>query len=850
MASAPPTPLGLPGAPAPGGDDALHASVWRAPLVHAALAVTAGIVLDRYAAVPLGASLAVAAVCLVAWACARTASRRGLPLAYLALAGVAAGAAYHHYRRDVYPADDIGHSATPEPRTAQLRGVLDEEPFWIPAEPAGPLRSMEQGGSTASVLRVTHLHRHAGWVEASGKVRLVVAGRVPGPHAGDEVEVVGQLSSILGPANPGEFDRAAYWRDQGVRARMNVKKTPGGVTRLARRWPESVNGWLAVTRGWGEGVLDRALPRRSSGLAMALILGDEKALADAAWEKYKRTGVIHVLAVSGQHLVVLAMFLWWGLRLAGVRQRHGAWVVAVVLLSYALLTGGRPPAMRAAVMVCAACGGMILRRRTLPANLFALAWLAVALLNPCDLFGYGCQLSFLSVAVLLWGTRRLFHKEYEPLEAVIEESRPAWQRRLRRLVWVVCESYAVTAIIWLSITPLAASRSHVVPQIGLALGPPLTLLASIALLSGFVLLMAGAVCWPLTGVLAPVVDYCLAASEALVDNTDNWPLAHRYVGDIPEWWLWILYLGLLAVLTQGPLRRRWRWGLTAGLGWLCVGLLAGAARLPADELRCTFLAVGHGGCTVLETPDGRTLLYDAGSLAGPDVARRQIAPFLWSRGVRRVDEVILSHADLDHFNGLVELLDRFAVGQVTCTPTFADKDTPGVRHTLAVLQRRGIPVRIAKAGDRLTAGAVTLDVLHPPARGPDGNENARSLVLQVRHAGHTLLLTGDLEGPGLARVLGLPRRPVDVLQAPHHGSPAANKPELAAWAGARVVVSCQGRPRRPGPPKEPYTARGAHWLATWPDGAVTVRSHESGLVVETFTTGQRLVLRAEAPPAN
>jgi competence protein ComEC len=86
--------------------------------------------------------------------------------------------------------------------------------------------------------------------------------------------------------------------------------------------------------------------------------------------------------------------------------------------------------------------------------------------------------------------------------------------------------------------------------------------------------------------------------------------------------------------------------------------------------------------------------------------------------------------------------------------------------------------------------------------------------------------------------------------APHHGSPAANKPELAAWARPRVVVSCQGRPRSPGGMKEPYTARGAHWLATWPDGAITVRSHPSGLVVETFVTGQRLVLRADAPTAN
>ncbi len=270
--------------------------------------------------------------------------------------------------------------------------------------------------------------------------------------------------------------------------------------------------------------------------------------------------------------------------------------------------------------------------------------------------------------------------------------------------------------------------------------------------------------------------------------------------------------------------------------------------MPSDELRCTFLAVGHGGCTAIETPDGRTLLYDAGSLAGPDVTRRQIAPFLWQRGIRRIDEVIFSHADLDHFNGLVDLLDRFAVGQVTCTPTFADKATPGVRHTLNVLRQRGIPLRIVKAGDRLTAGEVVLEALHPPAIGPDGNENARSLVLLLRHAGHTLLLTGDLEGKGLRRVVGeLPPRRVDVLMAPHHGSHLTNTTELARWARPRVVVSCQGRPPLRSEVRQRYRQVGAHLFDTFQHGAVTIRSHVNGLIVETFTTKECLAVRSGLP---
>jgi competence protein ComEC len=123
-----------------------------------------------------------------------------------------------------------------------------------------------------------------------------------------------------------------------------------------------------------------------------------------------------------------------------------------------------------------------------------------------------------------------------------------------------------------------------------------------------------------------------------------WRGAYVYIPDVPLWWLAIFYTGLLAALTQRPLRRHWPWALATGLGWLALGLLVGLARRTPGEFRCTFLAVGHGGCAVLETPDGRTLLYDVGALTGPEVTRRHVAPYLWHRGVRRVDEVFLSQA--------------------------------------------------------------------------------------------------------------------------------------------------------------------------------------------------------------
>ncbi len=809
----------------------------------AALAYTGGVVLDHYTAVPFAVSFLLMLGGMIGWLVASFSKRTRLPLVFLALAATAFGAAYHHYRRDFYPADDVAGAATAEPWPVQMRGFLDEEPLHSPAHP-DPLRSIEAGESTTTILRATAIRQGNDWTTVSGRVHLMISGAAIDIHAGDEVEAVGRLSLIHGPANPGEADAAATWRNRGVRAQLITAKTADGVTRSERGWTASPSGWLAMVRGWGRRTLADALPPETSEIAAALVLGDGSAMTQAEWDKFIRNGVVHALAISGQHLMILAVVLWWLLRRLGVRQRHGAIVVALFLLAYALLAGGRPPALRAAVAVCAVCGALVIRRRTLPANLFALSWLAVALLDPTDIFSPGCQLSFLSVAILQWGVRPWLEREPDELQRAIDEARPAWLRWLRWLGGVILKSYLLTLIICAAIAPLAASHYHLVSPIGILLGPPLVLLTAIALIAGFLLLGAAALCPPLTYLIAPVVYYSLGGCESLVDLCDGWPFARFYVGDVRQWWLWIFYVALLAMLTQRPLRQRWRWGLAAGLGWLCVGLLCGV-RLPSDELRCTFLAVGHGGCTVLETADGRTLLYDAGALGGPDVTRRQIAPFLWHRGVRRIDEVFLSHADLDHFNGLPELLERFAVGQVTCTPTFADKTTEGVRQTMAALRQRGIAVRIVKAGDDLKAGDVQLRVLHPPAVGPEGNENTRSMVLEVRHAGHTLLLTGDLEGPGLQRVLELPPFRIDIFQAPHHGSRFANIPELAEWARPRVAVSSQGPPRGPGGVPEPYTARGARFLSTWADGAITIRSHSTGMVVETFVTGQRFVLRTE-----
>jgi competence protein ComEC len=816
----------------------IREAIGRAPLAPVALLATAGILADRAGGVPGPVWPALLAAGLLGW----LAARRTGPVAATGLAvAIAATAGWHHHlARFVFPPDDVGFFATDEPRLVRLRGRLAEEPTYDPPAANNPLRGLPEAARTRCLLAADELLGDAGAQPVSGLVALTLVGPRPALRAGDAVEVTGWFARPRGADNPGERDPAAALLDRRVRAVLHVRHVGPGSVSVASdpRW--SWTGMWSAVRAWSRQQFDATLPPREAGIAAALLLGDGAALSRADWEKYVRTGVVHVLAVSGQHLAILAGAAWLVLRVLGVPRRPGAAAVALLLCGYAGLAGGRPAVLRAAVMAVAACVALLLRRRAHPANILALAWLAALAVNPADVVDPGALFSFLCVAVLIWGIGpALDRRGRDPLEEVIEESRPAWQRVALAAGRAVAAAYLVTLVLGLVVMPLTAFRYHLVSPAGLVIGPPAILLASVALLAGFAQLAVALVAASATGPLAAVTGRALSGLDAVVTTADGWPWGHAFTGDVPLWWLAGFYLLVVAGLGAALTRRRLALALS---GWLAVGAAATAWPPARDGLRVTFLAVGHGGATVLELPDGRTVLVDCGSAAGPEVTRRVVAPFLWSRRVRRIDELILTHADLDHFNGVPALLERFPVGRVTANPSFAAKDTPGVAELMRAVEAARVPTRVVRAGDRFSAGAVEFEGLHPPAAGPPGPENARSLVLRVRHAGHTILLTGDIDGEGRAMLLRGRPPAADVWQAPHHGGRLANPPELAVWARPAAVVA-HNAPGEAAAAAAVYREAGATFVGTWPAGAVTIESSSRGLHLHAYHAPRAILIR-------
>jgi competence protein ComEC len=813
----------------PGVLDTWGRGLVRSPLLPVAVLFTFGVVLDRVFTIPLLVGLVLLFTSLVVAGMALAGGSSGQALLYLSGFVFALGLVWHHGAVRLLADNDLAHALQDRPVPVQAIGRLEEEPQWLPPE-SNDLRSRPSGEATRTVLALERLRQGGDWQSVQGRVRVYLAGRVAELHLGDEIEVTGMLAPPPLPANPGEMDRAAYLMDRGIRGQLFVAAIPGAWQRRSVGWHGSLNGWLAVLRGQGQATLATALPETTAPLAMTLLLGDGAPVEQQAWERYIRTGIIAVLAISGQHLVILAAFLEFGCRLAGWRQRYYVGVICLLLFGYALLSGGRPPAMRAAIVSLAFALAILLRRRGRSVNVLALAWLTVGLLDPTDLFNAGCQLSFLAVAVLIALPVQSPDEPTDPLSRVLEQSDPVWWQLLRGGLRMLVRFYLTTVILWLILTPLTAWHYHLVSPAGILLGPPLTALATIALFLGFGLLLLAPL-FPLVGLLlAGPLDGVLRLMQLLIDWADRIPGAWAYIPSLSLAGILFFYAMMLSGLALPWPRTRWQVLVLGGSAWLAVVLLV-PFRVPSAELRVVFLSVGHGSCVVLELPDGRVLLYDTGSLRGPILSAQQVAPYLWSRGIGRIDEIFLSHADLDHFNGLSALLERFPVGRVSMTPTFADKPTAAVRVTLARLRERGIETCIRHAGQTLQGGATRIEVLHPPTAGPPGNENTRSLVLRVVHAGRSVLLTGDLEGAGLGMVLAEPPRPCEILMYPHHGSKRLDVSGLIHWAHPTWLVACQGATTAGTTPIPP---RGVHLLSTHLSGAITFRSTAAGWSVETF----------------
>ena len=623
-----------------------------------------------------------------------------------------------------------------------------------------------------------------------------------------------------GRRNPGQGDARRRSRRRGIRAVGRISEGEWVAIAEAPRIPSAAVQALRLRLGDALDPPER--PTRAGALLRALALGDRSRLSPEVRGSFARSGTAHLLAVSGLHvgwLFAIAHALLYSTArcaapLAWLRRARAVSLAAsaLVALGYALLSGLGVPALRACVMALAGVVALIAGRPGVAWNALLLAALATLAVDPACLFEPSGWLSFSAVAgLLLW------------------RPPPRWATGLVHCALAAgCATAPLIALLGLPL-PLAGLAANLlaVPFFGAVL-LPLALFAA-----------AFETALPELG-LGALARVSAELGLRLVESVESPDLLRR--AGFP------LLFTVALTATAFCLRRLALGGprRLLAVSALSAAVAAASLALPVRNLRVdpfelVFLDVGQGDAT-LARAGRRAWLIDSGDRrSGYDAGRSVVAPALRSLGVRKLDALLITHADRDHSGGARAVLEALPVGELWLTRWLA-ADSAG-RRLLRAASRLGVPARIVSAGDSLGSRELGLEVLWPPASRLPRSSNAGSVVLRAHAPAGCAMLPADAPADVeriLARDLGACR----LLKLGHHGSQSSSAGELLDALGADVAIASAGRrPRSPLPHSSVLQRLGRRSITLWETrrfGALSVqmRPGPGGMVVSPSLWGR------------
>lgn len=656
-----------------------------------------------------------------------------------------------------------------------------------------------------------------------------------GAGPGTEVRVSGRLEAPR--TRPGAaFDWPAYLRRRGIASELDLDALEGTGTR--RGGPM---GAVDLMRVRAERALATGLPPPRAALIRGMVLGQDEAIAPEVREDFRRSGLAHLLAVSGQNVMLLGALAIPLLTAAGLGVRGRIVGVLLLIALYVPLAGAGASLQRAGVMGAAGLVAIAVGR---PASRWYALLLAAAVTlgaNPRVLEDPGWQLSFVAVAGIAWWA-------------------PGLRRALGGLPAPLAEGLAITLAASAATAPLLAHHFGAVSLAGLPanvlalpvvapimwLGMIEAALGQLVVLGGTVEALVGVLC----GILGEADALLLAYLEGLAGRFAEAPGAAVALplASVPRVALAYGLLGLATVASARAARRvgpsatswaaAWRRvpfarrmaasacaaALVGALGWFVMGPSS-----PPDRLTVSFLDVGQGDATLVQHPGGGAVLFDGGPPEGRVVRRLRQA------GVSRLSAVVATHASRDHHGGLAEVIREIPTevlldgGDGTADPAF--------RAVLDEADRRRVRRVPARAGQDMRVGGLSVRILGPAPRPPGPapeDPNPRAVVAVVSSGAFDLFLSGDAESPSLA---ALPLPDVEAMKVSHHGSNDPGLPGVLARLRPQVAAIEVGQGNGYGHPTAgtlgALRRSGARVHRTDEDGTVTLSVSGAEMEVDT-----------------
>lgn len=804
--------------------------------------------------------------------------------AWSSVAVICFGAGWYALRATDLPANSIARIVTERPRLMAFEALILTTPDFSDERRGRLGRFMPASPSSrfdAAALRM--FDEFDGATEASGTLQVRIDGDARSFRAGQMVRLTGNARAVPSPSNPGESDRGPWARSRGVAAWLDID-SPGAIvavasvdqgftTRLRGAWAASRAAAQERARRWldADGEAHTADSRRSLALLRALLIGQEDQELQPLRDAFQRLGITHILAISGLNLALLAWAVVSVLRWIGDRPRLEAMIATLVICVYLMVIPAEAPVLRAAVMVLALLIGEAAGRRYDRITMLAWAAIIVLIMHPVDLFNAGFQLSFgvvWALLVLAPVVRSRLFGERPP---------PDTHGLIRWCFEGFKDAASSSLCAWAIASPVIAYHMGVFSPLGAIATVLLLPLVSVLMVMGYLSLLAATIV-PALGPAAVWLLELLAGMLAwAVLKLDAAPWATVYVPSVSlawtvcataiiAWWMadwsrvhgWCIAVARRARpprLAPGEKPRpsplvQPRWlrvsriaaSLAAAM-WLASGFIRDP--LPRDvAVRLDTLDVGDGACHLLRVRrgDGGTdaALFDCGSLR-LTIGERMIPSAIRALGVRRVATVILSHPNIDHYAGLLDVIGPLGVRRIIVGEAFtraAEHDGPA-RFTLEEARRLGVEVRTVAAGDMLGFARI----LSPPPGARYRQDNDNSLVLEA-HPSHDaskpgIVLCGDASREALADLMrSHPDLRARILEAPHHGSYNDVAEAFIDAVAPEVVVQSTGQ-RRLDETRWDEARAGRDWRITARDGAIsTTISRSGGLGVRAWKQKQ------------
>ncbi|MDE0015044.1 MAG: DNA internalization-related competence protein ComEC/Rec2 [Candidatus Poribacteria bacterium] len=666
---------------------------------------------------------------------------------------------------------------------------------------------------------------------------------------GRQITLTGVLQQPQDRRNPGGFDYRAYLARQGIVGIIDAK----GLLRIGEQGGFLPLSWIEALRIRTERVIDHIYtpfgtvePSLHAQLLKGILLGKRSDLPTETLDIFRNSGTFHVLAVSGLHVGLVAMFCYFGFSCFRLPQKVLCLLTIAAVLMYACLIGFRPSVFRASLMAILFLFATLIDRDADLFNLLAFAALVLLLLNPLQIWDVGFQLSFVAVAAIVYFVpkmeqplRRLWENE---ADSSSQGGVPVLTRFKNKSVkWLVL-SYLVTLAAQIGTTPLIAYHFFRTYPLGLIVGPFAVGLVSLIVAVGMASVCVGFIYLPFASLLTVFNRAIISVFLGLIGIFgQTWGIVKLTP---PTFSVFVLYIAFfLGIVQWRSVYKYWRIASLIGLSVLAIYVWDTAFHERGKLLEVVTLDVGQGDAAFVRFPDNRTMLIDGGiqrtyydekkqRFVDYDVGKRVIEPYLDFRRIRRLDMVVLTHPDVDHGGGLGHILENFEVGRVIGISDIP-LNSETHRRLHAIVNANNIPYAFPYAGKIELTPTATLNLLHPIDAAStnllDQDKNDDSLVMKLTYGEVDILFTGDIGKKAEARLIasGQDLRS-EVLKVPHHGSSTSSSARFIDAVEPRYAIFSLGQSSQYQFPHADvvarYRARGCVQVRTDESGAITLRT--------------------------